>query len=132
MNTPPFKVLSPAQLQAFEALGLGPQWVSRFDPIQPGNVGNAGNADGGAETLVASGPALSDSQKLLFGNMLQAVGLDLSDVSFDQTSHPAEAALTVQLGEVSFVFPSPESMLSNSKSKAAAWHVLKRLRKSLN
>jgi hypothetical protein len=126
MNTPHLKVLSPAQIQAFEALGLGPQWVPRFDPTQ------VSSADGGSETLVAFGPVLSDSQKLLFGNMLQAIGLDLSDVSFDQASHPGKAALTVQLGEASFVFPSPESMLSDAKSKAVAWDVLKRLRKSLD
>jgi hypothetical protein len=126
MNTPHLKVLSPAQMQAFQALGLGPQWVPRFDPTQ------ISSADGGSETLVAFGPAFSDSQRLLFGNMLRAIGLDLSDVSFDQASHPAKVALTLQLGECSFEFPSPESMISDAKSKAAAWVLLKRLRKSLN
>jgi hypothetical protein len=126
MNTPHLKLLSPAQMQAFEALGLGPQWVPRFDPTK------LSSADSGAETLAAFGPALSDSQKLLFGNMLQAIGLALSDVAFDEAPHPPKAALTLQVRETNFVFPSPESMLTDAKSKAAAWDVLKRLRKSLN
>ena len=126
MNLPHPKVLSPAQMQAFEALGLGPQWVPRFDSTK------LGSADGSAERLVAFGPALNDSQKLLFGNMLQAIGVGLSDVAFDQAPHPTKAALTLEVRETSFVFPSPESMLTDPKSKAVAWDVLKRLRKSLN
>jgi hypothetical protein len=135
-------VLSPIQRLAFDALGLGPQWLPRIDANPPQVVAKGDNANN-AIMIVSSD--LTEKHTTLIGNMLQSIGISAEDVVFSTFGVDNKANIILQLGPSPlpnsnstttrdgsvFEVPPAQSMLDDPNSKAAAWVVLKALKKLL-
>jgi hypothetical protein len=140
MNSLHLHALSALQEHAFQALGLGPQWVPRSNVGSSSETGLVDMAS--APSLLIISPPLTITEKQLLSHMLQAIGLTMDDVIFYDSQSAMHARVTLKLGEQCalkapesagplFTFPSPPSLLNESQSKRLAWTLLKSIKKAL-
>jgi hypothetical protein len=136
------KVLSPIQRLAFDSLGLGPQWLPRGNLNAPQVVDDAANVN---NAIMIVGSHWTEKHTTLIGNMLQCIGVSVADVVFSTFDVDNKANIILQLGPSPvpnsnttswrdcsvFEFPTAQSMLGDPNSKAAAWVILKAVKKML-